>query len=267
MPAAPRTATENDHDAPYALTTVPEPLLCRPSKGREAPIPLVNGEVHLWQVQLPIRDTTLCRAVESATTAHERARAGRLPFEDDRLRQLYTRGMLRILLGHYLSKAPNALNFPLNPWDKPLLEEDPGLHFNVSHAGSLALIGVTRSAPVGVDVETVRPLDDREEQFRRTLCSDELGWIDRFSEPARRNQEFMRLRTGKEAALKALGMGLARHLHSFGVVPPAGPTGPGEVNGLRGRWTLHFPPLPAGFAGAVAITTDNTGPLRVFRVG
>ena len=136
-----------------------------------------------------------------------------------------------------------------------------------SHAGSLALIGVTRSAPVGVDVETVRPLDDREELFRRTLCSDELGWIDRFSEPLRRNHEFMRLRTGKEAALKALGMGLARHLDSFGVVPPPSPVGPGEVNGLRGRWTLHFPPLPQGFAGAVAIATDSAGPLRVFRVG
>ena len=98
----------------------------------------------------------------------------------------------------------------------------------------------------------MRPLDDREEQFRRTLCSDELSWIDRFSEPLRRNHEFMRLRTGKEAALKALGMGLARHLDSFGVVPPPSPVGPGEVNGLRGRWTLHFPPLPQGFAGAVA---------------
>lgn len=266
MPAAP-TATEHDDAAPYPSITVPEPLLCRPSKGREAPIPLVDGEVHLWQVQLPIRDTALCRAVESATTANERARAGRLPFEDDRLRQLYTRGMLRILLGHYLSKSPNALNFPLNPWDKPLLEEDPGLHFNVSHAHSLALIGVTRSAPVGVDLEAVRPLDDREEQFRRTLCSDELSWIDRFSEPLRRNHEFMRLRAGKEAALKALGMGLARHLDSFGVVPPPSPVGPGEVNGLRGRWTLHFPPLPQGFAGAVAIATDSAGPLRVFRVG
>ena len=267
MPAF-EASTPATGELPYPLHAIPSRVLCAPPKGQEPIVPLEGGDIHLWHLRLPIRDMNLCRVVESATTANERARAGRLPFEDDRLRQLYTRGTLRIILGHYIGRAPNSLVFHTNPWNKPLLAEDPTLHFNVSHCRSVALIAVTRAAPVGVDLAVQRPLEERDSLFTRSLCSEERRWLSGHETPARQDAEYFRLAAGKEAALKALGMGLARHLDSFGVTPPAEPVGKGQIYGLKGSWTLHFPPMPPGYAASVAVTTAQTaGTLRVLTIG
>lgn len=42
------------------------------------------------------------------------------------------------------------------PGGKPVFPDHPGLHFNLSHSGSLALCALA-DRPVGVDIEVVRP--------------------------------------------------------------------------------------------------------------
>ena len=69
---------------------------------------------------------------------------------------------LREILGRYLGRPANELQFERNEHGKPrLARAGDGLEFNLSHSGSLALVAVARRE-VGVDVEwirTKRPVD------------------------------------------------------------------------------------------------------------
>ena len=57
---------------------------------------------------------------------------------------------------------------------KPWFPDVPGLHFNLSHSGSLALCGADE-APLGVDVERVRPR--RAGLARYVLSEEEFAWF------------------------------------------------------------------------------------------
>ena len=60
---------------------------------------------------------------------------------------------------------------------KPFFPGAPGLHFNLSHSGGLALCGVG-TAPLGVDIEVIRP---RRAGLARYICSpEEYAWYERL---------------------------------------------------------------------------------------
>lgn len=169
---------------------------------------LDGDEVHLWFVPLPLAESALRQRAEAAPEQSERARAARLRFAADRQRQLQCRGVLRLLLASYLGQAPHAIEFTENEHGKPALADVADLHFNVSHCHDLALIGLTRRAPIGVDVEAIRALPGRSALISECLAADEQAWLAR--QPATAQQrDFFRLWSAKEALLKAIGSGLA----------------------------------------------------------
>jgi 4'-phosphopantetheinyl transferase len=91
---------------------------------------------------------------ERVLTSEEQTRADRFRFERDRLHWTHARSALRVILGRYLKAAPHDLAFTLGLHGKPAL---PGIEFNLSHASGQAMIAVSRSAPVGIDIEAIRP--------------------------------------------------------------------------------------------------------------
>lgn len=95
---------------------------------------------------------------------------------------------------------------------KPYLAHYPGVHFNLSHSGSWGACALSE-APVGVDVELVRPL--RQNVAGRFFTPTEQAFLARQSEPER---AFFRLWTRKESFIKALGKGLTLPLNSFSVL-------------------------------------------------
>ena len=96
---------------------------------------------------------------------------------------------------------------------KPVLANDPNIHFNLSHSGTLAVCAVS-DHPVGVDVE--------EKQNAAPGVMDmcfqpiEREWIDQAEDQCR---AFTRLWTRKESYLKLLGAGLTCPPNSFCVLP------------------------------------------------
>jgi 4'-phosphopantetheinyl transferase len=92
-----------------------------------------------------------------------------------------------------------------------------GLHFNVAHSGALALVAISASVPVGVDVEWRRDVDVD------GLAAQVLGEHERRllsqAPPALRQETFYRYWVCKEAALKAVGRGLPYGLHRIEVRP------------------------------------------------
>lgn len=205
--------------------------------------------------------------MEALPDQAEHARAARLVFPADRRRQLHGRGLLRLVLGHYLARPPASLAFVANDYGKPELRQADGLCFNFSRCRDLALIGLTRVSPVGVDVERIRRLPDRDALIAHCLSRVERDWLARRS-AQQQERDFFRLWTGKEAVLKSLGTGLATPPESVSVSLRKRGMGNGKVAGAGGRWTLFCacPDADHVIAAAIPDLISRTQ-IRCFQVG
>lgn len=119
------------------------------------------------------------------------------------------RAALRVLLGAQLRLEPHAVPLGVGPHGKPRLTTETDVEFNVSHCGGIGAIAMTAGMPIGVDIErrhipqhslaiARRIFDEYETEVIATLPADLAG------------AAFLRCWTGKEAVLKALGLGLTR---------------------------------------------------------
>jgi 4'-phosphopantetheinyl transferase len=116
--------------------------------------------VDLWTV-------SLADPRPAILSTEEGERADRFRFDADRVRWTRARSALRGILARYAGDAPLALRFVYGKHGKPALAPASDIEFNLSHAGDWALIAVSRSAPVGVDIERMRPDVDIAQLLRR----------------------------------------------------------------------------------------------------
>ena len=210
-------------------------------------------DVHLFCVDLDA-DQERVVALQRLLSAEELQRANQLRFDRDRRRFVVSHGLLRLILSGYSDVDSHKLQFNQGPHGKPALST--GSEFNLSHSNELALIGITTTAPLGVDVEFVREVGDAEGIARRFLSKSEqadLLGLPRDQWPA----AFFSCWTRKESYLKALGYGLSVPLDDFTVTLL--PEQPARLCSIRqdpaeaSEWTIrHLEPKP-GYTGALAI--------------
>ncbi|MEU8622510.1 4'-phosphopantetheinyl transferase superfamily protein [Streptomyces sp. NPDC048623] len=123
-----------------------------------------------------------------------------------------------------------------------------GLHVSVSHSPGARAVALSTHAPVGVDVETVRPLPALR-MARRWLSPADADWLGRLPRPDR-DRAFYWLWTQKEAVGKARGHGLAA----------GGLTQPLPVPGHRSPHPRPaLVPLPDGTGAACAVLPTGPG--------
>lgn len=214
--------------------------------------------VHVWRIDL---DSNLqpIDTVEAVLSEDERARAARFVYPRHHRRFAICRAALRSILGRYLSTRPIDVRFATGPHGKPALAaagSSSGIRFSVSHSDRLALVAITHSREVGIDVERIRPdvqmLDIARRYFghadAQTMAS--LG-------PEDLPAAFFRCWCSHEACVKALGVGLAG-LQDVrdNVTPPEGwlaaPRASGWAGGF-GRWAVSDLDIDAGFAASLAV--------------
>lgn len=172
----------------------------------------LSATVSLFSVELD----EFARRIDCAPRqARDAERAARFHFERDRRRYLAARLALRIVLADMLGVSLDEISLGEDEHGKPcLVSPGPGLHFNVSHSDSVALIALSDAAPVGVDIEVTRGLDDADSLAADCLSPAELPeW--RGMAATARNRRFLDLWTRKEALLKAIGLGLSVAPSSF----------------------------------------------------
>ncbi len=227
---------------------------------------LEQGSLHIWRASLALPAEERER-LEGALSAEERDQCGRFVRPADRARCAAARASLRVVLAKYLLEEPRSLSFTAGNSGKPALDcADPSIQFNISHAGDLALIAVSRGLRVGIDVERVREVPEREAILNGFFSEQESAWL-RSHEGEERTRAFFLLWTRREAAAKALGIGLFDCFARF-ALPPCGhadsgfrvvladtPSGP-----ARDWWMRDLLPSP-GHAGAVCVEQENPRPL------
>jgi 4'-phosphopantetheinyl transferase len=217
-----------------------------------------DSEVRVWAFPLDVA-TPVVEQLARALSEDERARADRFVFDRDRRRFQAARGWLRAVLGQCLDIDAGEVRFDYSAAGKPSLAAAENLrllHFNLSHSEDLAVVAVTPLAPLGIDVERLRPLDDADALVARFFSSNEIRAFTVL--PAdQRVAAFFALWTRKEALLKATGEGLGQPLSlvevSFLPAEPARVVAIADRADRAARWRLEHLTPRTGFVGAVAI--------------
>lgn len=180
-------------------------------------------------------------------STEERDRAGQFRFERDRRRYLARRGILRELIGSYLTCDPAEVAFVHNAYGKPALAQG-GLRFNLSHSHGVALYAFCQNTDVGCDIER-RDAKFAAEQIPERFFSREEVRALRSLPVHEQTEAFFNCWTRKEAYIKAVGRGLSIDLDSFDV--SLAPDEPAALRrGCEGWSVQSFAPMP-GFQAAV----------------
>jgi 4'-phosphopantetheinyl transferase len=223
-----------------------------------------DGETRVYRVALDACEAgdAFAEAPEWGwLTADERARAKRLVRPRDGRRFVLCRGALRVIVGGLLDREPGAVEFRAGPGGKPILPPGetggkPPWHFNVSHSGDLALIAVSRTRELGVDVEKTRLISESARIVRSYFTEAETEQFHQFDESARADA-FIRGWTRKEAILKAQGVGLAGLATGFetmfGVAELDGAFAPCRPSSVVLGWSLWEACPQPGYVAALAL--------------
>jgi 4'-phosphopantetheinyl transferase len=213
---------------------------------------VLENEIHLWFASLDVPNDER-ESFARILSPDEIARANRFHFPQHRRRFMVARGRLRQILGNYLEIKPETVSFLYSDRGKPSIA-DP-LQFNVSHSGDMAVYGLRRQGRIGVDVEEIRSIKDLEDLTKRFFCAREHELIQHCGEKAR---VFFQLWTGKEAYLKAIGMGIGGGLDRVEVS-----IDPLSIRNVEGEWHLWSCQPKENFIATIAIEGED-GPVKTF---
>jgi 4'-phosphopantetheinyl transferase len=213
------------------------------------------GCLHLWLAALSTEPGDLAR-LERQLSPEEKLEARRFHRPVDRLRAVAARAALRAILAAYLRKRPQALRLTTGPAGKPCLD---GLQFNLSHAGNIALVAISKEKRVGVDVEKLRELPAMQAVLSYIFTDEERAFVESHS-GEHLIRVFFLIWNRREAAAKALGLDVLASFSRF-EIPVAGYSADGfqvhlgRATGLPAGedwWLRDFTPAP-GYAGALCL--------------
>jgi 4'-phosphopantetheinyl transferase len=226
------------------------------------PAPLGAGCVHVFRAWLHEPDSAAALNDRLPLDAEERERMARYHRPGDRTRFGLARAFMRRTIGRYLQIPAEAVALDVRPDGKPEVRgvgAQSSLCFNLSHSGDLALMAVSKTQPVGIDVEVIRELPRLEGLIKRCLTPEEQVSQDRLT-GEERLLGFLRLWTRKEAILKGLGSGLSKDPARTSVLRTDHPEflpeeGEAPEASLSG-WTIRDLSPAEGYVGALAVKGD-----------
>lgn len=165
--------------------------------------------VDVW----PFRFVDDLDSFTSILSEEERQRAERFLKTAARVRYVQTRAILRLLTSRLSQLSPDELTIQQMPSGKPFL---PGskLRVSVAHSARIGICAISDRAPIGVDVEQVRPLPEMQSIARESFSKDDRERLHRLKGDAS-VAWFFQCWTRREAYVKALGSGLTRSTSSI----------------------------------------------------
>jgi len=236
---------------------------------------LAPGEIHLWLAFYDqLTDGRLPDLYRGLLNAAEKEQEPRFHFAADRQCYLVTRVLVRTVLSRYAAVEPQEWIFSANAYGRPeianLAAQSAELSFNISHAHSLIVLGVTRRRALGVDVENVSARRVSLDVADRFFAPEEVVAL--AAVPAHWQQyRFFEYWTFKESYIKARGMGLSLPRDKFSFHYPNGRAvclaiHPDLADDPR-RWQFwQFQPTPQYLVAVCAERIDAASSLVVHTV-
>lgn len=229
----------------------------------------MTAHVELWYVDFArASDPALLAQYAAIVTDDERAQAERFRFPGGKAQFLISRALVRTALAAAAGVAPQAWRFVRNRYGKPAVAAPAGTawQFNLSHTRGLAICGLRRDGPIGVDVEDRSRATDYLGLSRRYFAvseADALAALPAEQRPAR----FFEYWTLKEAFIKARGFGLSLPLDRFWftLAPDRPPQiGIDPTDDERAEdWQFVQLRLQGVYQAAIAVRTPPAEPLTV----
>jgi 4'-phosphopantetheinyl transferase len=137
----------------------------------------------------------------------EIARADRFLHRRHKSSYLSAHVALRRLVSSRAGVSAERLVFLKQPFGKPFLSDPAACFFNLSHSDDLALVAISSQFQVGVDIETVRELDEVHDLAGQHFTPTELDTWSKLA-PNELAAAFCQIWVRKEACVKAIGLGL-----------------------------------------------------------
>ncbi len=148
---------------------------------------------------------------------YEQSRAQRFIRESDKMRYIAAHGQSRSIFSRYLGRDPRQIAIQRQgDFGKPILA-DHAIYFNLSHSGCYALLALSLTDEIGIDIEQEREDKGSFSGIGNSVFSSaENKYI--MALPKRKQQTaFFQCWTRKEAFIKAIGLGFSYDTRSFTV--------------------------------------------------
>lgn len=200
----------------------------------------------------PDEETHRYERLAPLLTAHRRQQIQRYCREADRVRSAFAGALSQYAVTEFSGQDLKEMTMAFAANGKPEIESPVGIHFNLSHSGRW-VVCIVDEAPVGIDIERIRPLTADEYGYACTPAENEA--LARQRTERDRALMFCRIWTVKEAYLKATGSGLAAALTDLTVrfdadgSPTVASAGAGKVDH---QWTVQQCTTRAPYVMAVA---------------
>jgi 4'-phosphopantetheinyl transferase len=188
--------------------------------------------------------------LELRLSAPDRERAARFRQPADRARFVLGRTLLAALLREELDYRPAVLELALTEQGRPYLAAFPAVSFSISHAGEWVAVALAAGARVGVDLESLDRRLHLDPLAERIFHPADLARFRALRE-ADKPRAFFRAWTGKEAVLKAKGLGLFGGVQEIAVPLDDAPAIVPDPDG-GAPWHLEPLAVPDGHVGALA---------------
>jgi len=124
-------------------------------------------------------------------------------------RYVLSHGLLRVLLSFYTDKNPQNIQYSVNQFGKPFLEDnDYQVQFNMSHSKDYAVYIIALEDQVGIDIEwkdkdiNIQEISELIFSSAEAIHFNQLPLEEKF-------HAFYDIWTKKEAIIKAIGQGLS----------------------------------------------------------
>jgi 4'-phosphopantetheinyl transferase len=212
-----------------------------------------RGRIDVWPFKLQASAATLSHCLH-ALSDEEHERAARFVFPHHRDRHIVAHSVLRHILARYCAIEPAALILRATDVGKPYVAALSGaISFNLAHSADRAILAVSSSREIGVDLEQIRTVE------ALAICRSYFFGAERDaieSAPAEEMQSmFFRYWVAKEAVLKAQGIGLDFPLDRFKVAFEDGGSSAGieslDPQRLDPAWRIRLLDAGKGWAAAI----------------
>ncbi len=152
---------------------------------------------------------------------------------------------LRSIIAQYLGSS--AFQLSKGPTGKLHLPS-ACLHFNLSDCQEWVAIALSWQAPVGIDIEKIRPIEEMEPLICDSYAPREQAYVHAAKNGEETLVRFWQIWNRKEACLKALGLGLQDNMAQWDC------SGDGWI--FVNRVWVRSVPLEHPLSAAVAIVPD-----------